>query len=400
MLARRSLDLLLGAEPPKMQLDADRQVQTFGYFNAGGVAVLPIFGGIMKRGTGVDWLDAYLGVASVERMQESFRLALADPGVESILLQVDSPGGETLGVFDFADAIYAARGTKPIWAIADESAYSAGYLIASAAERLVMPRAAGVGSIGVYAVRLDVSGLDEQAGVKWDIVEYGARKADGHPHKPETDAERADLQAEVNRLGEMFTAAVARNRGISAATIRGFEARTFHGPNGVDTKLADAVGTFEDTVMELATMPRGTSQRGRMGMSTQATPPAGGNVVSIEEARAQRDAALAEGKTLGSAEANTAERARAAAIKDQCVASGCPELAIDFVTQGLDLAAVAKALADRKVAADANVGAIDSTQRAAASRTAVTFDVEAIYAKRKTQILEAQARTEARRVRA
>jgi signal peptide peptidase SppA len=363
MLRRGALDMLL-AEAPRAQLDADRQLQTFGYFNVGGVAVLPIFGAIMKRGTGVDWLDALFGIASVERLQESFKVAVVDPAVESILLQVDSPGGETLGVFDFADAIFAARGTKPIWAIADESAYSAGYLIASAADRIVMPRAAGVGSIGVYAVRLDVSGLDEQMGVKWDIIEFGARKADGHPHKPETDAERADLQAEVNRLGEMFTAAVARNRGLSAATIRGFEARTFHGPNGVDVKLADAVGTFEDTVMELATMPRGTSPAGRMGMSTTATPPAGGNVVSIEDARAQREAALAEGKAAGSAEAIAAERERAATINDMCVAAGKPQMAVEFVTKGADLKAVAKALADAKVADAATVGTIDGTQAA------------------------------------
>ena len=66
--------------------------------------------------------------------------ALDDPGVKAIALAIDSPGGDTAGLFDLTDSIYAARGRKPIWAILDESACSAAYAIAAATDRITVPR--------------------------------------------------------------------------------------------------------------------------------------------------------------------------------------------------------------------------------------------------------------------
>ena len=176
------------------------------------MAVLPIMGAIMKRGTGIDWVDQLFGIASVETMQSQFATALADPNVGAILLQVDSPGGEVHGVFDLADMIFAGRSQKPVWAVADEWAYSAGYLLASAAERVVMPRAAGVGSIGVIAVRADVTKLDDALGVTYHVVTSGERKADGNPHIAASNVELTALQVEVDRMASLFFAMPAATR--------------------------------------------------------------------------------------------------------------------------------------------------------------------------------------------
>jgi len=50
-----------------------------------------------------------------------------DPQVQGILLDIDSPGGEAGGVFELAQRIRAASTLKPVWAHANDSAYSAAY---------------------------------------------------------------------------------------------------------------------------------------------------------------------------------------------------------------------------------------------------------------------------------
>jgi len=71
---------------------------------------------------------------------------LADPRVRGIVLDIDSPGGEAAGLFDLADRIAAARAIKPIWAVANDAAFSAAYALAASASCVTLTRTAGVGS--------------------------------------------------------------------------------------------------------------------------------------------------------------------------------------------------------------------------------------------------------------
>ena len=135
---------------------------------------------VQKLGT----LRPYSGMTGYDGIRQNFLEALSDPAVEAIVLDIDSPGGEVAGCFDLVDTIYAARGEKPIWSVLSESAYSAGYAIASAADRIVVPRTGGTGSIGVISMHVDWSQALTEAGVKVTFITYGERKADGHPEIP------------------------------------------------------------------------------------------------------------------------------------------------------------------------------------------------------------------------
>ncbi|MDB0529985.1 S49 family peptidase, partial [Ralstonia solanacearum] len=78
------------------------------------IAVIPIHGTLVRRTVG---LEAESGLASYTAIGDQLDAALADPGVAAILLDVDSPGGESGGVFDLADRIRAAAAVKPVWAV-------------------------------------------------------------------------------------------------------------------------------------------------------------------------------------------------------------------------------------------------------------------------------------------
>ncbi len=206
--------------------------------NIARTAIIPIHG-ILTKKPGA--FDEMLGMTSYEQIEEQITQALADSSIEKIILEIDSPGGEVNGIFDLADFIYSARGKKRIIAIANDDAYSAAYAIASSAEKVLVSRTSGVGSIGVIASHIDQSGFDEKCGIKYTTVFAGSRKNDLNPHEPITSESLESLQKEVDRLYEMFVQLIARNRGLSIEKIRSTEAGLYFGEKAVEIGLADGM---------------------------------------------------------------------------------------------------------------------------------------------------------------
>jgi ClpP class serine protease len=192
---------------------------------------------VQKNGT----LRPYCSMTGYDGIRQAFWFAVNDPEVRAIVLDIDSPSGEVAGCFDLVDAIHAARGTKPIWSILNEAAYSAGYALASAADHITVPRTGGTGSIDVVCCHVDWLRAVDQAGIAVTFIQYGARKTDGAAEKPLADEALARFQYDIDELGELFVAAVARNRGLSANAVRGTQAATCLGQAGVTLGLADTV---------------------------------------------------------------------------------------------------------------------------------------------------------------
>lgn len=203
------------------------------YSNEDGIAVIPIRGLLTKRD------EMFFDTTNYEDIRMAVTQALEDEGVESILLDIDSPGGEVGGLFDLVDFIYESRDQKPIYAYANDSAFSAAYAIASACSEIFINRTSGVGSIGVIATHTDVSEADKQMGVKYTTIFAGSKKNDLSPHEPLSESAKDELQEEVNRLYDMFLWTVARNRGVSVELVRATQAATYYGSNAIQIGLAD-----------------------------------------------------------------------------------------------------------------------------------------------------------------
>ena len=213
-----------------------------------GIAVLPIYGTLVRRTVG---LEAASGLTSYQDIASQLDSAITDPSVAAIVLDIDSPGGESGGVFDLADRVRVAAQVKPVWALANDMAYSAAYAIGSAASRFFVTRTGGVGSIGVIAMHADQSVRDAQDGVRYTTVFAGARKNDLNPHEPISDEAHAFLKSEVDRIYGLFVDTVASHRGLTGDAVRATEAGVFFGQGAVAAGLADAVGTFDDVLNEL-----------------------------------------------------------------------------------------------------------------------------------------------------
>jgi signal peptide peptidase SppA len=221
-----------------------------------GVAILEVSGPLFKK---ANLFTRVSGATSYEILRRDLQVALDDPGIRSIMLKVDSPGGEANGCDELARAIFDARGSKPIWAFVSGQACSGGYWLASAAERVVVSDAAMLGSIGVVLGVADRRKADEKNGVT--KMEFVSSQSPGKRPDIQTDEGKARIQKMVDDLADVFVSAVAKHRGVSAEdVVQKFGAGGVEvGANAVALGMADEVGQFEAALSALST--RGKNRR-------------------------------------------------------------------------------------------------------------------------------------------
>jgi len=216
-----------------------------------GVAVIPVIGPIARR---MNMFTEVSGGTSLDLLARDFTSALNNSAVKAIALNIDSPGGEANGVSEFSNMVYSARGRKPIYAYVGGMGASAAYWIASAADRIVVDDTAMIGSIGVIAAVPTEAEEDE--------VTFVSSQSPNKRPDPTSEAGAASIQSTIDSLAQVFIESVARNRGVSAATVLSDfgQGGLFVGKDAVAAGLADHVGSFEGVVTQLAqTRPGVTS---------------------------------------------------------------------------------------------------------------------------------------------
>lgn len=229
------------------------------YRTADGVAIISVVGTLVQRG---DSMDAMSGLLSYGRIASMLQAALDDPRTDTILLEIDSPGGEANGLMDLAAKVKAAGAKKPVHAIALEQAFSAAYWLATSASKIYTPQTGMVGSIGVVMLHVDQSGRDAKQGIVYTPIFAGAHKVDFSSHAPLSDDAKAIAQDEVDRLYGMFVQAVADGRGVDPQVVRDTEAGLLNPQAAEDAGLIDGVASFDETLAALAAEAKQSRYRG------------------------------------------------------------------------------------------------------------------------------------------
>lgn len=358
------LDIAMRASPDEASLDAwksrmpspealaarrgDPLPGTRGVQMRDGVAVLSVGGPIFRY---ANLMTQHSGATSLAGFAEDLAVAASDTRVKSILLAVDSPGGEMVGLAEAAQQIRAVAADKPVVAYVEGLGASAAYQIAAAASEIVVASTGMVGCLGVVMAQTDRRAADTRSGVtRHEIV---SSQTPGKRPDPATDAGRAQLQALADRLGAEFLGQVAAARGMSvdqilAATNGG---GLVVGADAVAAGLADAVGTFEQTVARLASgepvkprrvpAPRATALEVPMTEATAA--PAAENTPIPAPVPVSPAPSAADGVA--------AERARCAAIQAAALPS-FSALAAQAVEEGWEAASFIRAQANAQKAVD------------------------------------------------
>lgn len=174
------------------------------------------------------------------------RLA-ADPQIETIVLDIDTPGGMVTGTQEAADAVYAAAKKKRVIGLVNPLCASAGYWIASQCTEIVGVPSADIGSIGVFMCHYDCSAMLADAGIKPTYIFAGEYKVEGNSSEPLSEDGKAWFQSEVDQTYRDFIAAVARGRGMKPeAVIEKFgKGRCFSAPMAKKVGMIDSISTIQ-----------------------------------------------------------------------------------------------------------------------------------------------------------
>ena len=387
-----ALDQAAGAIPTRASLfgnDLAQRHQRNGsqpYAVVDGIAVIEIAGTLVHRGA---WIGQSSGLTSYEGIAAQLQAAVADPGVRGIALDIDSFGGEVAGAFDLADRIRAARVQKPVHAFVAEHALSAGYVLASQADRIILPRTGAVGSIGVVALHTDMSGALDQKGIAVTLIHAGSHKINANPYQPLPQAVNDQMQRELEVVRFLFAETVAAGRGdrLTHAAALATEAAVFRGADAIAAGFADELADPVTAFRSFAADPRGTNPTNRKGpqmtmkpktpadtpnpapvaASPAATGPAAAAQIVAEPPAAHLDVAPTPDAAAMTADAVRIEAAEVAQVCAQAARLGVQIDAADAVTRGLKPEALrARVLADLAARSDA-AGIIATAPAAAAA---------------------------------
>ena len=286
-----------------------------------GIALIGINGELVNRGA---WLGASSGLTSYEGIAAQIKAAAADPSVNGILLEINSPGGSVAGMAGLQQAM--SQASKPIWSIANSSAASAGYWTAAGAERIAVIPDGMVGSIGAIIVMRDLTKAMDKAGVSAVIVRSGDRKARGSGLEAMDEATIARAQALVDEAGNAFIDAIATSRGIDRQKIIDLQGEMLTAAEAKKAGLVDVIATVPDFHLAMVAAMRKAAKPAAGSLRAAATPlnhtQSKGNTMS-DFTQTDLDAAKASGHSDGIA----AERARISAILGCTEAAGKPKLA-------------------------------------------------------------------------
>jgi len=201
--------------------------------------------GTIARGNGTR-----AGVVSSGAARTQLQQALRDPAIKAVVLRIDSRGGDAVASDSIWREVHAVRAAgKPVVVSMGAYAASGGYLIATAADKIVAQPGTITGSIGVLSAKLDASRWLRKQRITVTPV-LAARPHEGSAPisaaRPYTPAQRATMEALVDGMYEHFRRKVAEGRHLSARRTREVaRGRVWTGQQALSRGLVDELGGLD-----------------------------------------------------------------------------------------------------------------------------------------------------------
>lgn len=202
-----------------------------------GLTAIINVGGILVKGASPDD-EAALGLVNTDFISETIDQCLADETVKDIVINFNSPGGETTGIEELARKICAADKIKPIYGWTENMACSAAYWLISQCRCIGMSPSACIGNVGVYTIIEDYSKQLESQGITIDAISAGKYKLLGASFKPMTPEERDILQQDITKQHIKFKECILSKRAIEDSYLEGL---SYEGDQALEANLVDVV---------------------------------------------------------------------------------------------------------------------------------------------------------------
>jgi protease-4 len=163
--------------------------------------------------------------------------------VKAVLLEINSPGGTTVGSEKLYNGLRDISESKPVVAVIGTLGASGAYIAALGADHIIAHETSLTGSIGVIMQTAEVSELLGKIGVSVTNLKSGPYKAEPTPTAPMSDDVRAYMQNLITQAHQWFKGLVAERRQLSAEAVDAVaDGRVFTGGQALDLGLVDEIG--------------------------------------------------------------------------------------------------------------------------------------------------------------
>ena len=181
-----------------------------------------------------------------------------DDDVKAVVLRVNSPGGSAYASEQIWRAVTRLKAKKPVVVSMGTYAASGGYYISCAANYIYAEPTTLTGSIGIFGMFPDVSGLlTDKLGLKFDQVKTNKYSNFGTSSRPFTEEEMTYLTNMVDRGYKTFTKRVSDGRKIPVERVYEIaEGRVWLGQDALKIKLVDGIGGIDQAVAKAAELAK------------------------------------------------------------------------------------------------------------------------------------------------
>ncbi len=185
----------------------------------------------------------------VESVKNSLDAALEDKAVKALVVRIDSPGGDALASADMLQMLDSAAVKKPLVVSMSGVAASGGYMAALASKTIYAQPLTITGSIGVYALKPNISGLAEKIGLGRTVVTRGRYADASSPFKPLEPKAYNKFVAASGEIYDDFVGKVAISRKMRVAAVDSVAGgRVWTGSRALKIGLVDRMGGLFDAI--------------------------------------------------------------------------------------------------------------------------------------------------------
>lgn len=190
-------------------------------------------------------------------MRRSISEARNNEDVKAIVLRIDSPGGNALTSDLIWREIELTKKVKPVVVSMGNYAASGGYYIACNANTIFAEKNTITGSIGVFGMLPNFSGLSTKMGIHSEQVNTHQNSGNYNPFAPIDEKFKAVTTEGVEQIYKTFVSHVAQGRKMSFAQVDAIaQGRVWTGADAIKIGLVDKIGGLDDAIQEAARLAK------------------------------------------------------------------------------------------------------------------------------------------------
>ena len=220
------------------------------------IAVYYAYGNIVDNATG-GMLSNEHNIVS-KTVCDDLKALMDDDDVKAVVLRINSGGGSAYASEQIWHYVEMLKKEKPVVVSMGGMAASGGYYISSGANWIVAEPTTLTGSIGIFGMFPDFSGLlTEKLGVKFDEVKTNKHSAFGTPARPFNEEEMRYLNNYIDRGYALFRSRVAQGRKMKVEQVEKIaQGRVWLGQDALKVKLVDELGGLDKAVAKAAQLAK------------------------------------------------------------------------------------------------------------------------------------------------